>query len=233
MNQHNTEQQRASDVPTRSSFRPFRGLVVPGIAFESGHVVWLFRYDETPHGRYSCVWIEAPDGELTLYADPAEATAYPRAYHEFDRSVGASIEWLAADRDRLDVAMEGEDGTTLALDAALERTLGTRLMETLGTLVPEPIRRSRAGAAVSSLTLNTLVDAGGLRLRGRTETGARYWGDADALRTVREASATLDGVDLGRRVPGNSTHDFGDVRTAREPYAVFGALHLEYTDVEN
>jgi hypothetical protein len=214
----------------RPTLQPFEGFVSPGIAFESGHTVWLFKFDETPTptGAYSDIWIESPAGDVTMYVDPTTAGEYVKAYHDFDYIVGASINWRVADLDRIDVQLEADDGTTLELSAVLARPISTRLMEGLAGGVPGTIQRSAMGAAVSSFTLNRLMGANGLELRGRTETGTRYWGEADHLRTVSDASATLDGVDLGRRVSGTSIHDFGDIKTAREPYVVFGALHLEY-----
>jgi hypothetical protein len=213
-----------------SSLRPFAGLVCPGITFDSGHVVWLFRFDETPTpaGAYADVWLESPDGTVTLYVDPADAGQYPAAYHEFDDVAGADIEWLTADHDRVALTMVAADGTTLDVDAELAFPLRARAVETLVRVTPGVVRRSALGSALGSRALSTLLGGNGLRLRGRTETGARYWGDADHLRTVRSASATLDGTDLGPQVSGTSTHDFGDVTTARDPYVVFGALHLEY-----
>ncbi len=163
-----------------------------------------------------------------MYADPATAGEYVKAYHDFDHIVGASTDWRLADFEHIEVVVAADDGTTLELSAALAHPISTRLMEGLSGGVPRTIQRSAIGATVSSFTLNRLMGANGLALRGRTETGTRYWGEADHLRTVSDASATLNGVDLGRTVSGTSIHDFGDVKTAREPYVVFGALHLEY-----
>jgi len=215
---------------TQATLQPFEGFIIPGIGFESGHIIWLFKFDNTPTplGRHSSVWIESPTGKLSLYTDPPEAIEYSAPYHDFDQVVGASIDWTDADLDRIEVVMHAEDGTALGLGAVLDHPASTRIMEGLASLVPRAVQRSSAGAAVSSLSLNLLLDANGLKLRGTTETGARYWGEADHLRTVQDASATLDGRDLGKQIPASSSHDFGDVKTARKPYVVFGALHLEY-----
>jgi hypothetical protein len=228
--QPTVSQTTAAERQRRSPLRPFEGFLSPGLTFESGHVVWLFKFDETPtpHGACSYLWIESPAGDVTMYTDPAVAGEYAKAYHDLDRIEGASIDWPTADLDHLEVELEADDGTTLELSAALAHPLSTRLMEGLAGAIPRAIQRSAIGAAISSFTLNRLMGANGMALRGTTETGTRYWGEANHLRTVSDASARLDGIDLGQQVSGTSTHDFGDVKTAREPYVVFGALHLEY-----
>lgn len=231
MSQQTPEAQNATlGERERPTLRPFEGFLSPGIAFESGHTIWLFKFDKTPapDGAYSEIWIESPAGDVTMYTDPATAGEYVVAYHDPDRIMGASIDWRVADFEHIEVVVAADDGTTLELSAALAHPISTRLVEGLSGGVPRTIQRSAIGAAVSSFTLNRLMGANGLALRGRTETGTRYWGEADHLRTVSDASATLDGIDLGQQVSGTSTHDFGDVKTAREPYVVFGALHLEY-----
>lgn len=214
------------------TLQPFEGIICPGIAFESGHIVWLFRFDETPTplGGYSEVWIEAPDGDLTLYADPAEATAYVSTYHDFDRLERAIIDWGTLTEDELELTVKAGDGMTLELHAGLDRPVNTQVMETLSRLLPDAISRTAVGGAISTLTFNLLMraEANGTKLLGRTETDTRYRAVAERLRTVDGAVATLNGTDLGRPVPSSSTRTYGDISTAREPYVVFGVLHMEY-----
>lgn len=231
MSAHATDAERGTVPPgVRGQMRPFRGAISPGIGFESGHVIWLFRFEATPTpvGPYTEIWIESPDGEVTLYADPDEAVEYVTAYHEFDRVEPADVDWRQFDHERIDVAMAGGDGATLTLRASLAATVRTRVMDVLGAVAPDALLRHPAGGTVSSALFNSLMQPGGTKLLGRTETGRRYRGDADRLLTVERATATLDGSDLGDIVRSPSSRAFGDVRTAVEPYVVFGRLHLEY-----
>ena len=209
---------------------PFHGLICPGIGFESGHTVWLFRFEETPTpiGRYSEVYLEEPDGTLTLYTDPGEAATYVTAYHEFDRVEAAEMAWERVDHDELAVAMETDDGTTLEVRATLAPTIRSRAMGALIAVTPEVVGRTRLGNAVSSLSYDRVMNSGGTKLRGLTDTGCEYWGDADLLLPVVSATATLDGTDLGEMAPSRSTRELGDIRTAHGPHVVFGRLHLEY-----
>lgn len=222
--------ERTAPSGIRGTLRPFHGSICPGIGFESGHTIWLFRFHETPTpvGAYSEVWVEAPDGELTLYADPEEAVPYVSAHHEFDRIETATIEWRRTDDEALEVATVAADGTTLALYADLTRTLRTRAMEALATLTPDSILRTPVGGAVSSLSYALLVGSGGTKLLGRTETGVRYRGDADRILAVGSATAVLDGTDLGATASPRSTRTYGDVSTAANPHVVIGRLHFEY-----
>lgn len=229
VSQHTQQQTPDSERRVRS-LRPFEGVVCPGIGFESGHVVWLFKFEETPTplGGYTEVWIERPDGELTLYVDPLEAADYVTAYHEFDRVEGATVDWFTTTTDELDLSLDGADGTTLQLRVGLAQTAGTRVMELLAGGLPDALARSAVGAAVGSRMFEVFMEPNGTKLLGETETGTRYWADADRIRSVARANATIDRTDLGGQIPALSAHTHGDVSVAREPYAVFGALHLEY-----
>ena len=221
----------ATDQTTsHGRLEPFHGLICPGIGFESGHTIWLFRFEETPTpiGGYSEVYLEGPDGTLTPYTDPGEAAAYVTAYHEFDRIEAAEITWERVDHDELAVTMEAADGTTLEVRATLEPTIRSRAMDALIAVTPEAVGRTRLGNAVSSLSYDRVMNSGGTKLRGRTDTGREYWGDADRLLPVVSATATLDGADLGEMAPSRSTRELGDIRTALGPHVVFGRLHLEY-----
>jgi hypothetical protein len=222
-------EERTVSPETHGSLRPFHGSICPGIGFESGHTIWLIGFDETPTpiGAYSEVWIETPEGELTLYADPGEAAPYISAYHEFDRVEAADLTWREG-REGIEVAMDADDGTTLEFRAELARTPRTRLMGILAALTPAAVLRSSVGGVISSLSYDLLLGSGGTKLLGRTETGTRYWGDADRFLAIESATAVLDGTDLGGLAPSPSARDYGDVRTATDPHVIVGRLHLEY-----
>lgn len=230
MSERIAHQKASGETEPQSQLQPFRGFLSPGIAFESGHTVWLFRFTETPLPVewYYAVWLESPAGDLTLYLDPADASGFAPSYHQFDHIVGATIDWHEVNFDTVAVSMEAADGTTLSLHATLASTVGTRVMEVLARVTPSRVQRSALGAKISSALLNLLVPSNGLKLLGRTETGAGYWAEAESLRAVRDVLATLDGIDLGRQVPGAANRYYGDVKTVRDPFVVFGALHLEY-----
>lgn len=220
---------RPSGRPATGTLEPFSGYVVPGVCFESGHCFWLLDFETTPTAfeSYAELWVIAPDGERVLYVDPEPAAEEVLRYHRFDRVGGASITWERPTREKVAVAVAGDDGVTLDLRLALGRTFGTRLLNAMLAATPRPLLGSRVGAALATYSLNRLLDANGLKVAGRTETGRRYRLDAARLRTVAAADATLDGCDLGERVPPARPIAFGDARTTADALYIRGDLLLE------
>lgn len=226
---HSSGEEARSKTQRNPSFRPFEGIVCPGIAFETGHVIWLLKFDSTPTpiGSYSEVWIKTPDGESTVYADPPEADEYISAYHDFDSIRGADLDW-AVSEEKIRVTVDGEDGKSLHLNINLNHTTGTKVMEGVARFTPDEALQTELGNTISSLSFDLFMGSNGTKLRGQTETGAHYWAAGNRLRAIRSAAATLDGTGLGRQVSPSSTRHYGDISTARDPYVVFGTLHLEY-----
>lgn len=206
----------------------FTGTFVPGLCFESGHCFWLLAFTDTPtrFDAYTELWIITPDGERVLYTDPEPATQEVRKYHDFDRVNGATIS-CDISQDRFGATLEATDGTELELTAAAGQTIGTRLLNTVIALTPDAILQSRMGTTVSTLSLNLLLNANMLRVAGRTETDRRYRLDAERIHQITDASATLDGRDLGRFTPPNRPIEFGDAKTTGDALYVPGTLHLE------
>lgn len=218
-----------SYVGETGTLQPFSGHQIPGVCFGSGHCFWLFDFASTPTdvGPYTDVWMVTPDDERVLYTDPEEAAREVVKYHEFDRTAGASISWARPDPEAVVVTTEGDDGTVLELDVSLGRTRGTRLLNGMLAATPRLLLRSRVGTAISTLSVNLLVDANGTRVAGRTETGRRFRTDASRVRSVTNASATLNGTDLGRLVRPSRPIEFGDAKTTGEPLFVSCELYLE------
>lgn len=212
----------------RAKLQPFHGFFSPGISFESGHTVWMFIWSSTPTrlDDYGSVWIITPDGERRIYADPPEAGEIVETWHGFDRTIGASISLNRVDEDTVDLQVEGEDGTTLDFEAELGSSPGTRLLNLITSLTPQPILRTRIGERVSNLSLRLLMDVNGLKVAGITDTYEPYRVEADSMRVVRRASATLDGTNLGPLQPPVQRLDFGDAKVPDEPFFVFGDLFL-------
>lgn len=208
--------------------RPFSGLFSPGIHVSSGHCCCFYKWwsSPTPLGPYESVWVIAPDGERRLYVDPPDAGPYVETYHGFDRTVEAEVEWERADEAGLRVRLDAADGTTLDLRADLGDSVGTRLLSWVTSLTPTPVLRTSVGKVVSNVCFGALIDANGLKVAGVTDTQEPYRVEADALRTVTDVSATLDGEDLGEPCPPERPIEFGDAKVPNEPFVAFGDLHL-------
>ncbi|WP_254536922.1 hypothetical protein [Halomarina litorea] len=214
-----------------TSLRPFTGLSLPGVCFESGHCVWLLDFESTPtpYGGYTEVWVIGPDGDRTLYVSEEEAIDTVCEYHDFDATHAAEVT-VERDDERLTLSTTGEDGTRLDCSLAFESTPATRLLGAVARATPSAIARSGVGRAVSTFSLNALLGLGGLPVGGRTETGREYFAAADRMYLVGDATATLDGTDLGGVVRPPERIAFGDIVTTDRPVAFVGDLFLEYAD---
>jgi hypothetical protein len=100
-------------------------------------------------------------------------------------------------------------------------------LNTVITLTPGVILQSRLGTTISTVSLNLLLDANGLKVAGRTETDRRYRLDAERLQQITDATATLDGRDLGAVSHPNRPIEFGDAKTTGVPLYALGTLQLE------
>ena len=210
------------------ALRPFRGFLTPGICFASGHCIWLLQFSSTPTAieAYDEIWVITPDRERILYVDPTEAGPYVETYHEFDRVIGATITWSEAGTDGVEMHLEAEDGTTLDLRADLGASTGTRLLTAITSLTPQPVLRTSIGGAISNLTFDLLMDSNGLKVVGKTDTREPYRVEADSLRVITSAAATLNDEDLGAVQPPTRSIEFGDAIVPNEPFFVFGDLYL-------
>lgn len=208
--------------------QPFRTHQSPGLSFARGYCLCPIHYSTTPThiDGYDEVWLITPDGERRLYSDPSEAGPLTQQYHKFDRTVGASITWEHASHDRVALHLDGEDGTTVDLRATLGVTTGIRLLNMIASLTPRPILRTSIGETVTNLSFAQFIDTNGMKIAGTTETGEPYRAEADTIRAVTSASATVNDDDLGDLTKPDRPIEFGDHIVPNEPLFVFGALYL-------
>lgn len=125
------------------------------------------------------------------------------------------------------MTLDANDGTHLELQATAGQTFGTRVLNTVIALTPAAVLQSRLGTTISTVSLNLLLDVNGLQVAGRTETDRRFRLDADRLHQITDASATLDGNDLGSLAPPTRPIEFGDAKTTADALYIPGTLQLE------
>ena len=220
------ESERAIGDP----LQPFHGLFVPGIRFESGHSVWLFDFETTPTplNGYCEVWLVTPDGERILFVESEAVGEEVSRYHDFDRITTADIDRAWSGRDELHLAVTAVDDTELVLDVELTQTPRSRIVSAMSRLTPTPVARSGLGGWMTNMSLNEFLGLGGLKAAGRTETGKRYHGEPERIALVKDATATLDGDDLGPVVSPSEAVTFGDIPLTDRPVFFFGDLNMEY-----
>lgn len=207
---------------------PFSGRVIPGVCFSSGYCLWVIDFVSTPTniGSYREVWVITPDGERILYTDPEAAREIVLQSHDFDQVHGGEITQEQIGSNTTQVTLDGADGTTLELKYSIDQSLGTRVMNLLGTLTPSAVLRTDLGSRISTRSCNFWLDANGTKVAGETEAGADYRLEPDRMFRVLTASASLDGTDLGSQTSPDRRIEFGDIIVAEAPLYFEGEIYL-------
>jgi hypothetical protein len=189
----------------------------------------LLEFTGTPteFEAYTELWVITPDGRRILYVDPGAAAEEVGTYHDFDRIEAGTVRVDRQGADGVEITLAGEDDTHFRTRLSLGWTLGTTLLNTVIAVTPDAILQSSLGTTVSTASLNALVDARGLDVAGRTETGRRYRLDASHLSAIDTARGTIDETDLGGQAPPGRPIEFGDAKTTGDPLFIDGTLHLE------
>lgn len=178
---------REMNEPPAGPLRPFSGTIVSGITFASGHSCWYIDFETTPTaaGSYNEVWVIAPDGTRRLYSDTRESIESVLRYHAFDETTVATIEQSEPADASLRVRVDGEDGTSLALDIDREHTMATRLLTGISRLTPSPVLRTTPGQWLGTTLFAALGGATGSKIAGHTETGSPTGSRVDRLPASR------------------------------------------------
>ena len=217
---------------SKPTMRPFRGYLVSGMCFSSGHALMLLNFYSTPTviPAYTEVWLVTPTDERILFVDPEPAGPLVAQYHDFKRIVGAQTKWTWPTPDTLQVDVQAKDGTALAMEVKLHSNVATGVLNTILKVTPRAILRTAPMVAVSDLSTNLMLGLGGLRIAGKTETGKRYRDEADRLALVGSATAKLNGTDLGTLGSPAKPIRFGDINFGPRAACFFGDLYLECDD---
>jgi hypothetical protein len=210
----------------------YSGALIAGVYFSRGYSVSSNYFTTVPSGidPFVDVRVITPEGERILYCDPEEAIESVTWYHDFDKTVGGDITRDVTAADRAHVSLDADDGTKLELDISFGQTVGTRILNVMSALTPKSISRTRLGAKIGTTALNTLLDADGMKVAGRTETGVRYRSEAKRIYRITDASATLNGTGLGQFVRPPHPIKFGDIRSI--PLYIHGDVFLPVPERE-
>jgi hypothetical protein len=213
------------------NLRPFHGFFSPGLYFTSGHGMRLYNFTSVPTDveAFFQIWAMTPRGKKILYVDPEAANAIISTWYSFDEVVGSTISWEWSESDTLHIDVEADDDTTLELRLTLGSSLATTILNTIITITPRALMRTGPMLAISGLSFNLLLGLGGVHIRGETETGKDYVTEADRLAVVKDASAVLNGEDLGPLTRPPRPIYFGPSRVADHAVFAFGTANLEVT----
>ena len=172
------------------------GYGVMGLPFASGHVLGLRRWTASSVGeRFTSIWHRNPSGRWTFYESTAcevACTRYFGADVERVREGPIHLEWEAPNRLHVRTA----DGL---VDWHIETatTLATRMMSTMGSMVPLAAWRSRPVLRAVGAMAGRVLGVGKVQLTGTTSNRQHF--DANPLRIwyVTESHAVVEGEDLG------------------------------------
>jgi len=187
--------EREPELPPGSEER-FSGYGVMGLPFRSGHVLGLRRFPASSIGPgYRSVWHRDPDGRWTFYQDqPAQlaCTRYFGAEVDEVREGPIGIEWTGPRRFEVR-AGDGDLEWTMEVGS----TPATRLLNGLGSLLPDRAWRSAPVLAVLSRIAGLALGAGRVRLAGLAPNGQGFVAHPLTIWVASRSRASVGGRDLG------------------------------------
>jgi hypothetical protein len=226
------------DLPEKRGLAPWpdheyvKGWGVFGLPFDSGHVLALRVFPQSDFGPYRTVWHRDPAGDWSIYVDgPRLDTACPRYYGAACAHTGFShieLAWtgqaslhVRVDRPLLDLTLTASDTPTL------------RLLNAVGAHLPVWTWKPRAFVRTREWMAHRL-GMGDLEMSGTMPSGHVGTLMPQRMFFVEEATATLEGADLGRPTLAKPNPMIGDVPLpARGVLAIGQAMwrildHAEY-----
>jgi hypothetical protein len=201
-----------------------------GLQFERGDTIVPIRITDSPTrlGAYAEFWHVTGDGHRTLYADPEDAIAIVERLHEADEMRPATTYWTSAE-GAISVTVVASDAR-LEVTFEIRRTARTKLASLAATVLPSAVTATTVGAGLQRLGSKYVLGTGAQPLAGETETDRQFRMVPRAIAFVTDATATVDGTDLGSlRVPPEPV-EFGDVVLPARPIYARGALRVEYPE---
>jgi hypothetical protein len=228
-----SELEAAPMLPSGTGER-FAGYGVMGLPFQSGHLLALRRFPASSVGAgYRSVWHRDPNGRWTFFQDVAPGVACTRYFGAaVDEVVRAAIDidWIAS--DELSVTVVG-GGHRLDWRMSLTSSNATRLMNSLGSVLPDSWWRSQKFLAVMSRVIPPMLHTGKLRLSGVTPNEQRFAVNPALAWLIAEVTATLDGSDLGDIGPAPTQGRLGDFRIPQRGVFAIGRAFFEPRDPQS
>jgi len=203
-----------ADLPERRGSAPWpdheyvKGWGVMGLPFDSGHYLALRVFPENDFAPYKTVWHRDPNGRWSIHVDgPRLDTACPRYYGAACAHVGhATIDltWTAPMTLRITVDAPHLDWSLTATETPLLRGLNAMSVRLpTWTWRPRPLLRAR------ELLARGVLGMGDLRMKGTMPSGHVGTLMPERMYFMEDATATLDGVDLGHPARVSPTPDIG------------------------
>lgn len=201
------ESERHPQLPPGEDER-VSGYGVMGQPFATGHVLGLRRWTASSVGdRFTSIWHRDPDGRWHFYESAQPRFACSRWFgHGVEESTVVDIDVTWEAPNVLRVISPQLIDWTLTLDSSPM----TRMMTTVGRLLPLPAWRSSAMLKTMGAVASSTLGVGRVSLTGLTANGLPFDANPQRIWRVARASATIDGQDAGPPAPLREQARLGD-----------------------
>ena len=195
----------------QSEGRPIETLrgSITSVGFDSGHRFVIGDWRHSPIGPFADVMWALPNGRRVLVCDAA-AAAYIVSVYPFDEVRDQAV---TAERD-------GGSYTVRADGLQLDMKIGLAMLR----LPPRP---RWITATIENWCARKLLD---VRTHGASPSGVVEWYRTRTARRVVNATASLDGVDLGSLAPLDRPLGFGFTDPPRQPSQVRLRVDLQHPE---
>jgi len=184
------------------------GYGVMGQPFASGHVLGLRRWTASSVGeQFTSIWHRDPDGNWHFYESAQPQFACSRWFgHGVQEStvVDIDVTWEAANVLRI------TSSQLIDWKLTVESSPMTRVMSYAGRVLPLPAWRSSAMLKVMGAVASSTLGVGKVSMTGLTANGLPFDANPQRIWRVVDASATINGQDVGPPAPLGEQARLGD-----------------------
>jgi len=201
-------------LPERGGAAPWvdheyvKGWGVMGLPLDTGHYLALRVFPENSFAPYVTVWHRDPEGHWSIHVDgPRLDTACPRYYGAACSHVGHAtidVTWTGPMSLRIRVDPVGLDWRLTAAETSFLRGLNA-----ISARLPTWTWRPSALLKAREVLARRGLGMGDLHLRGLMPSGHTGTLMPERMFFINDATATLDGVHLGRPARVSPTPDIG------------------------
>ncbi|SRR5579884_235514 len=218
----------AASLPPGSEER-FNGYGVMGLPFSSGHVLAMRRFPASSVGPgYTSVWHRRPEGAWRFYANVSPRQACTRFFGAIaSDAIETEIKLIWSDPFRLHIAMPA---LSFDWEITAGATAATRLMNTVGRLLPNAAWRRSTVLAAMGKVAGPLLGVGRVGLHGRVPNGQHFIANPRVLWAVVESHAALAGKDFGPPGPVQPQARLGDFWIPQRGILAIGQAYFDPFD---
>jgi hypothetical protein len=223
------ELERRIELPPGTEER-FSGYGVMGLTFASQHILCLRRWPVSSLGAaYTSVWHRDPAGRWTFIQDAPPDRSCTRYFGSSVSRVlreKIKIEWS----DSRNFSVTGIGSYDFHWQISLTDTIGTRFMNTGGSVIPNALWRNPGVLKLLGAAGSLAMKAGHLSLTGHVPNGQTFLSNPKYVWAVGASKAVVRGEDLGETGPLPVQARLGDIWIPQEGRFFVGDAFLEAFD---